>query len=169
MARQQKGSANWKKTAAKVKAVHEKIRRTRKLFAHKTSTYLLRTYKTLAIEDLKLANMVKRPKPKPAEDGSGSFLPNQAAAKSGLNRSMLDQGLGQLRTMLEDKAKERGRVVIPVDPKNTSRRCNVSGHTDSDNRQSQALFLCEKCGQSENADVNAAKNLLLKATGSLIS
>ena len=53
MARQQKGSANWKKTAAKVKAVHEKIRRTRKFFVHKTSTYLLRTYGTLAIEDLR--------------------------------------------------------------------------------------------------------------------
>ena len=76
MARQQKGSANWKKTAAKVKAVHEKIRRTRKFFVHKTSTYLLRTYGTLAIEELKVSNMVRRPAPKPAEDGSGSFLPN---------------------------------------------------------------------------------------------
>ena len=46
--------------------------------------------------------------------------PLKAAAKSGLNRSMLDQGLGQLRTMLEEKAKERGRLVIPVDPKKSA-------------------------------------------------
>jgi putative transposase len=164
MARQEKGSANWRKTVAKVKAVHEKIRRTRKLFAHKTTTFLLRTYETVAIEDLKLANMVRRPAPKPAEDGQ-SFLPNQASAKSGLNRSMHDAGLGQLRVMLEAKGKERGRRVVPVDPRHTSQRCSACGHTDSGNRLSQALFLCLQCGHTENADVNAAKNILSAAIG----
>jgi putative transposase len=164
MARQEKGSANWRKTVAKVKAVHEKIRRTRKLFAHKTTTFLLRTYETVAIEDLKLSNMVRRPAPKPAEDGQ-SFLPNQASAKSGLNRSMHDAGLGQLRVMLEAKGKERGRRVVPVDPRHTSQRCSACGHTDPGNRPSQALFLCLKCGHTENADVNAAKNILSAAIG----
>ena len=164
MARQEKGSANWNKTVVKIKAVHEKIRRTRKLFAHKTSTYLLRTYGTLALEDLKLASMTRRPKPKPAEDGSGTFLPNQAAAKGGLIRSMADAGLGQLRTMLEEKGKERGRNVVRVDPKYTSQRCSVCGHTEAGNRPSQELFCCLKCGHTENADVNAAKNILKAAT-----
>ena len=117
--------------------VFQEIVSTRKLFAHKTSTYLLRTYGTLAIEDLKLASMVRRPKPKPAEDGSGTFLSNQAAAKGGLNRSMADAGLGQLRTMLEEKGKKRGRNVVRVDPKYTSQRCSVCGHTEAGNRPSQ--------------------------------
>jgi putative transposase len=160
MARQEKGSANWRKTVEKIKKTHEKIRRTRKLFAHKATTFLLRTYGTVAIEDLKLASMVRRPAPKPAEDGSGTFLPNQAAAKGGLNRSMLDAGLGQIRVMLEEKAKERGRLVVPVDPRHTSQRCSVCGHTDPGNRPSQELFLCLSCGHTENADVNAAKNIL---------
>ena len=162
MARQQKGGANWRKTVAKIKAVHEKIRRTRKLFAHKASTYLLRTYGTLAIEDLKLANMTRRPAPKPAEDGKG-FLPNQAKAKAGLNRSMADAGLGQLRVMLEAKGKERGRTVIAVDPRKTSQRCSVCSHAEPGNRLSQELFHCLKCGHSEHADVNAAKNILCLA------
>ena len=106
--------------------------------------------------------MVKRPKPKPNEHGT-AFLPNSAAAKSGLNRSMLDSGLGQLRVMLEEKAKERGRTVIPVDPKHTSQRCSECGHTDPQNRPSQAEFHCQECGYKENADVNAAKNILAKA------
>ena len=159
MARQEKGGANWRKTVIKIKRVHEKIRRTRKLFAHKTTTFLLRTYGTVAIEDLKLANMLRRPAPKPAEDGKG-YLPNQASAKGGLNRSMYDAGLGQLRVMLEQKAEERGRNVIAVDPKYTSQRCNKCGHTDPKNRQSQELFKCQECGHSDNADVNAAKNIL---------
>jgi putative transposase len=160
MARQEKGSANWRKTVEKIKRTHEKIRRTRKLFAHKATTFLLRTYGTVAIEDLKLANMVRRPAPKPAEDGSGTFLPNQAAAKGGLNRSMLDAGLGQIRLMLETKGKERGRLVVPVDPRLTSQRCSVCGHTEPGNRPSQELFLCLSCGHTENADVNAARNIL---------
>lgn len=164
MARQTKGGANWKKTAAKVARLHETIRRTRKHFAHKASTYLLRTYGTLAIEDLKVRNMVRRPEPKPAEDGQG-FLPNQAKAKGGLNRSMHDAGLGQLRVMLETKGKERGRTVVAVDPRHTSQRCSACGHTEAGNRPSQDLFCCLQCGHSENADVNAAKNILRAVTG----
>jgi putative transposase len=161
MARQDKGSANWRKTVEKIKGTHEKIRRTRKLFAHKATTYLLRTYGAVAIEDLKVANMVRRPAPKPAEDGSGAFLPNQAKAKGGLNRSMYDAGLGQLRVLLEAKGKELGRLVVAVDPKHTSQRCSACGHTAPENRQSQELFCCQACGHSENADVNAAKNILV--------
>jgi putative transposase len=160
MARQEKGGANWRKTVGKIKRTHETIRRTRKLFAHKATTYLLRTYGAVAIEDLKVANMVRRPAPKPAEDGSGAFLPNQASAKGGLNRSMLDAGLAQLRVMLEVKGKERGRLVVAVDPKHTSQRCSACGHTAPGNRLSQELFCCQACGHSENADVNAAKNIL---------
>jgi putative transposase len=62
--------------------------------------------------------------------------------------------------MLEAKGKERGRLVVPVDPKHTSQRCSACGHTAPGNRPSQKLFQCLSCGHSENADVNAAKNIL---------
>jgi putative transposase len=159
MARQAKGGANWRKTVAKVARLHERIRRTRKLFAHKTTTFLLRTYGTVVMEDLKLANMVRRPAPKPAEAGHG-FLPNQAAAKSGLNRAILDAGLGQVFTMLETKAKDRGRMVLRVDPRHTSQGCPSCGTIDAASRVSQALFRCTSCGHTMNADHNAAVNIL---------
>jgi len=159
MARQDKGGANWRKTVAKIARLHEKIRRTRKLFAHKTTTFLLRTYGDLVLEDLKLQNMTRTPAPKPAEDGK-SFLSNQAAAKAGLNRAILDQGLGQLRTMLQAKAKDRGRGVHLVNPAHTSQKCSCCGHTSQENRRSQELFRCTRCGFSANADANAAVNIL---------
>lgn len=159
MARQDKGGANWRKTVAKIARLHEKIRRTRKLFAHKTTTFLLRTYGDLVLEDLKLQNMTRTPAPKPAEDGK-TFLPNQAAAKAGLNRAILDQGLGQLRTMLQAKAKDRGRGVHLVNPAHTSQACSCCGHTSAENRRSQELFRCQRCGFSANADANAAVNIL---------
>jgi len=43
---------------------------------------------------------------------------------------------------------------------NTSVECSCCGHSDKKNRQSQELFVCQNCGHSENADVNAAKNIL---------
>ena len=159
LARQQKGSANWQKTKARIARLHEKIRRTRKLFAHKVSTYLLRTYGAVVLEDLKLQNMTRSPEPKPNEDGSG-HLPNGAAAKAGLNRRILDQGLGQIRTLLETKGKDLGRDLRRTAPHHTSQKCCACGHVDKANRVEQAVFHCVSCGHVMNADHNAAINIL---------
>lgn len=43
---------------------------------------------------------------------------------------------------------------------NTSTECSSCGHTDKKNRLSQELFVCEQCGYTHNADLNAAKNIL---------
>lgn len=56
---------------------------------------------------------------------------------------------------------EDNRVVFrSVPARNTSIMCSACDHTDKKNRQSQETFLCQNCGHSENADVNAAKNIL---------
>ena len=65
----------------------------------------------------------------------------------------------QLRAMIEYKAEMAGVHVISVDPRNTSRTCNKCGHCDKANRKSQSEFVCQSCGHSENADLNAAKNI----------
>ncbi len=45
----------------------------------------MQTYDLIAVEDLSIANMVRRAKPVPDPDNPGQFLPNGAAAKTGLN------------------------------------------------------------------------------------
>jgi putative transposase len=52
--------------------------------------------------------------------------------------------------------------VFEVDPKNTSRTCNACGHTSKDNRRTQEEFICVSCGNIDNADYNAAKNICEK-------
>ena len=163
MARQSNGGANWRKTVQRIAALHEKIRRTRKAFAHQQTTYLLRTYATVAIEDLNHGGMARRAKPKPKEDGTG-FKHNGAAAKSGLNRSLRDAGIGTLFTMLEAKAQERGRTVVRVNPAHTSQTCSHCGAIDKASRLSQSLYRCTSCGHTMNADHNAALNVLARAT-----
>ena len=71
--------------------------------------------------------------------------------------------MSQLGDFLHYKARLSGGQVIEVDPKNTSRRCSSCGHVTRENRESQAVFLCQKCGHSDNADHNAAVNILDRA------
>ena len=52
--------------------------------------------------------------------------------------------------------------VVLVDPRHTSQTCNRCTHVARENRESQAIFKCVSCGHLDNADVNAAKNILVR-------
>jgi IS605 OrfB family transposase len=66
---------------------------------------------------------------------------------------------GQLRHMIDYKAKLAGVPVLYVDPAYTSQKCSQCGHTCEDNRLTQENFVCKSCGYSANADYNAAINI----------
>ncbi len=66
---------------------------------------------------------------------------------------------GQLRSFLSYKAALAGVPLHTVDPRNTSKTCHVCGHCAKENRKSQASFVCQSCGLSMNADINAAINI----------
>jgi len=154
MSRKLKFSANWKKAKKRVTRCHEEIGNIRRDFLHKTSTAISKNHAVVVIEDLKVANMSKSAK------GTKSAPGRNVRAKAGLNRAILDQGWGEFRRQLEYKQAWRGGMVVAVDPKNTSRECNQCGHTARENRQSQAGFLCVRCGHTQHADLNAARNIL---------
>lgn len=157
-ARQEKGSANQKKTYALLALEHEKVRRDRKAWHHKLSTFAVRKYGAIAVEDLKLANMTRKPKAKPNAEGTG-YERNMAAAKAGLNRSLLDAGIGGLYGMMEAKSKAFGREFARVNPAYTSQTCNACGVVDKASRRSQSEFVCTGCGHTTHADTNAARNI----------
>ncbi|GAA4223303.1 transposase [Streptosporangium album] len=95
--------------------------------------------------------MTKRAAPRP--DGEGGYLPNGAAAKSGLNRSILDAGWGVFLTILSHKAESAGRELISVNPASTSRTCSRCGHCAKENRATQAEFACTACGHTAHGSV----------------
>jgi putative transposase len=121
---------------------------------------LVRQHDFIAHEDLKISNMVKAPTPKPDPETPGTFLPNGAAAKAGLNHSISDAGWGVFLTVLHAKAESAGREVIAVDPRNTSRTCPECGHVSAENRPTQEKFACVSCGHSTHADTVGALNVL---------
>ncbi len=153
--------------ARKVARLYAKIRRQRLDFHHKTARALVADHDVIAHEHLNTAGMTKSPQPKVDPDVPGGFLPNGAAAKAGLNRSILDAGWGQFLAILANKAESAGRLVIPVDARNTSRTCPTSlggcGHVAKENRVTQARFQCALCGFTANADHVGATNVLNRA------
>ncbi len=158
--RAKRGSKNWVARRETVAARHRKIANRRKDFHHKQARELAARYDLLAVEDLKIANMVRRAKSKPDPDNPGQFLPNGARAKSGLNRSISDAGWGQFVSILRAKAEDAGRIWIEVDPRHTSDGCECCGHAAPENRVSQAEFVCQRCGHHAPADSHAARNIL---------
>lgn len=68
----------------------------------------------------------------------------------------------QLRAFLAYKARAAGVPFIVIGAAYTSRQCSNCGHTHKQNRTSQALFTCLRCGVSLNADTNAAINIARK-------
>jgi len=81
-------------------------------------------------------------------------------AKSGLNKSILDQGWYEFKRQLDYKLFWKGGMLVEVNPRHTSQKCSYCGHTAKKSRPTQAEFKCIDCGYEENADVNAAKNIL---------
>ncbi|MGD9157190.1 MAG: transposase [Desulfobacteraceae bacterium] len=70
----------------------------------------------------------------------------------------------QLRSFIEYKAKIAQVLVIPVDPRNTSRTCPICGCIDKRNRKTQSSFSCVSCGHSGMADKIAALNIRSRAS-----
>jgi putative transposase len=158
LARKKRGSNRRRKAVRKVARLHAKVRRQRLDHAHKTALALVRDHDMIACEALQVGNMTRRPKPQPA--GDGTWEPNGAAAKAGLNRAILDAGWGVFLSMLASKAESAGRVIVQVNPARTSQACAECGHIAAGNRPSQADFRCLACGHKAHADVNAAVNIL---------
>jgi transposase len=151
----QHGSNRRKRVKAAIAKLHARAADRRKDWVEKTSTDLARRFDVIRVEDLRVAQMTRRPKPKPDPAKPGNYLPNRRRAKAGLNRGILSNGWSLLVQRLEHKAAGR---VERIRPAYTSQTCSHCGHRAPGNRESQA-FLCQSCGHSDHADVNAAVNI----------
>ncbi|MDO8418087.1 MAG: transposase [Agitococcus sp.] len=154
-ARCKKGSKNQSKARLRVAISRQYETNALRDFAHQTSHHIVSDPGILAIalEALKLANMVRKPKTK-FDETTGKWLKNGARAKAGLNRKLLSRALGTTVSFIQYKAVRANKLVVTVSPYNSSNECSECGHTHPENRHQQR-FLCQRCCFSAHADTNA--------------
>jgi putative transposase len=158
IARQKRGSTRRRKAGRWLGKLHRHIRNQRRDFHHKEASKLVKRYGMLCFEDLKPANMSRRPKPK-RDVETGQYLPNGASAKAGLNKSIRDAGWGQFVRICEGKAESAGARVLKVNPRNTSQRCSRCGAMVPKDLE-ERWHRCPSCGLELDRDHNSALDIL---------
>ncbi|MBU0958351.1 MAG: transposase, partial [Nanoarchaeota archaeon] len=142
LSRKNKGSVNRRKARFRLAKQHIKVSNIRADWLHKLTKSLTLKYGTIAIEDLKIPNMVK----------------NHHLAKS-----ITDASWGIFAKNLEYKAVISGSELIEVNPRNTSKTCSECG-TIVDMPLSKRKFSCHSCGFVCHRDLNASLNILKVGT-----
>lgn len=155
--RKRKGSKNQKKANLKVAKLLRRAARQREVLIGTASKYYADNYGTVIVEKLNIVGMTASAKG--TVDAPGSNV----AQKAGLNKAILDAGWGAFNAATAYKVAAKGGRLIEVNPAHTSQTCPSCGHVDPENRPSQAVFKCVKCGFEGNADIVAGVNI--KARG----
>ena len=153
VARCKKGSNRHKEAKRKLANFHAKETRQRRDMIEKASTSIANNHCIVALEDFSIKAMTASAK------GTKEVPGANVAAKSGLNKSILDKGWGMFKVRLDQKLRLKGGFVILVPAPGTSQECAECGHIDAGSRVTQANFLCTGCGHIANADHNAAINI----------
>jgi putative transposase len=138
VSRRVKGSHRRRKAVALLAKAHQRVRRARADFHHKTALALVRAYDTIYHEDLQTANLLK----------------NHHFAKS-----IADAGWGAFLGILSFKAACAGRSVVAAPPAYTSQACSGCGVVVAKGL-SVRWHTCPDCGVSLHRDHNAALNIL---------
>lgn len=164
LSRTQNGSAGRAKAKARVGQLHHQLAERRHAALHQITKHLATRWETVAVEDLNVAGMTRRPAPVEDPDRAGAYLPNKAKAKAGLNRSILDVAPGEIRRQLTYKTAWYGSHLVVIDRwAPTSKTCSACGTVKPKLSLSERRFTCTDCGLVIDRDVNAARNIAAAA------
>ena len=137
-------SKNHEKQRIRVARIHEHIRNMRRDTLQKLTTQLLNENQVIAVEHLKIRNMLRNHR---------------------LARALSDASWSEFFRELGYKAAWRGAVIYKVDTfYPSSQTCSVCGYQNPLVKNLAVReWTCPKCGAHHDRDVNAAKNILAKA------
>ncbi len=136
--KKKKSSQNRKKANKHVALLHEKIKNQRQDFLHKTSTKLIRENQTICLENLGVSNMIKN---------------------HNLARAISDVSWSEFNRMLEYKAEWYGVNILRIGRFAPSSKTCECGVINKDLKLSDRIWTCKSCGQVNERDLLAAKNI----------
>lgn len=139
LSKKTKGSNNKKKQQKRLTKKHWKISNIRRNVLHQATTFLVKNYSIIVIEDLNVKGMAKNRK---------------------LSQAISDVGFGEFRRQLEYKSKWYGCELVVADRFfASSKTCSCCGHKKETLKLSERIFKCQSCGISLDRDLNASLNL----------
>lgn len=135
------GSANWAKQKRRVAKVHEHIRDMRRDFLRKAANRITESHDCVCVEDLDMRAM---------------------ARTLTLGKSIMDNGFGMLRDMIDRKLAEQGKPGLVKVGRwyPSSQLCSDCGYRYEGTKDLGVReWVCPECGAWHDRDVNAAKNI----------
>ncbi len=143
LSRKKKGSKNRNKQRIKVARLHEKVTNSRKDFLHKVTSSITKnqSYDSVAIEDLNVAEMLKKGK------------------KNKLSRSIADAGWGMFRQFLTYKCERAGKNLLVIGRFEPSSKLCPCGHLNNNLTLKDREWDCPVCLTHHKRDELAAKNI----------
>ena len=137
--RKVRGSANRRKSAARLARVHARVANVRTDALHKATTDLTRRYETVVVEDLNVKGL----------------------AAGMLSKSVHDAGWSSFIAKLSYKAANAGRQLIAVNPAGTSQTCLCGASVPK--LLSDREHVCIECRLVAPRDVVSAQVILQRA------
>jgi putative transposase len=138
LSRTEKDSNRRNKQRIIVASLHERVTSQRDDFLHKLSRYYVDRYDFIAVEDLNIRGMVRNHK---------------------LSSSISDVAWNKFTQMLAYKAGNAGKVVVRVNPRNTTQRCSRCGGIVKKGL-AERTHKCPSCGLELDRDYNSAIDIL---------
>jgi putative transposase len=142
LSKKKKGSNNRIKAKECLRKQHQRIKGKRSSYLHSISNYLVKNFDVICFENLDITNLTSK------ETGNKK-----------LRKNILDAAWNILLLQIIYKVEYTGKYHVEVPSPYTSQTCNRCLYVNSKNRNS-SKFLCLKCNYIDDADVNAAKNIL---------
>lgn len=134
------GSNNRKKAKQKVGKIHQKVARQRKDFLHKQSHRIVQGHDLIAVEQLKVKNMLRNRR---------------------LSKSISDAGWRKFIIYLTYKAERQGKRFVQVPAHGTSQTCICGANVPK--TLAVRIHECDRCGLIQDRDIVSAKIILHRA------
>ncbi len=153
-----KYSTRLRTTIGRIAALKSRQARRRADWNHKLTTDLAKNHGLIAVEDLKVRNMLRSAKGTVDQPG------RRVRQKAGLNKSIANQGWFEIRRQLGYKTQRYGGVLVAAPAHGSSQTCSKCHVRDPESREGCGrLFACVACGHTEHADRNASRAILDRA------
>lgn len=138
LAKKKKDSVRYRKLKLRIAKIYESITNKRNLFIHEFTTWLVRNYDLICIEDLDVESM----------------------KQSKFSKSLVNVCFAEFRRQLTYKCQWKQKILVPVDRWfKSSKKCSCCGNVKQTLSISERTYVCSNCGTVIDRDLNAAINI----------